>query len=297
MITGSIVAIVTPMQEDGSLDLDSLRSLVDFHVREGTDAIVVVGTTGESPTVNVDEHCELIRVTVDHAAGRIPVIAGTGANSTAEAIELTEFARQAGADMALSVVPYYNKPTQEGLYRHFKAIAEAVELPILLYNVPGRTVADMSNDTILRLAEVAGIAGVKDATGNLDRACDLIARAPKGFALYSGDDMTCVASIMLGYHGNISVTANVAPRLMHAMCAAAAAGDAAQGARNPFPAGRPASRPLLRGQPDSGQVGGAADGHDAWRHPLAADPVVRRQSRARSRRHAPGWRHCLTEYT
>jgi 4-hydroxy-tetrahydrodipicolinate synthase len=228
MITGSIVAIVTPMQEDGSLDLDSLRSLVDFHVREGTDAIVVVGTTGESPTVNVDEHCELIRVTVDHAAGRIPVIAGTGANSTAEAIELTEFARQAGADMALSVVPYYNKPTQEGLYRHFKAIAEAVELPILLYNVPGRTVADMSNDTILRLAEVAGIAGVKDATGNLDRACDLIARAPKGFALYSGDDMTCVASIMLGYHGNISVTANVAPRLMHAMCAAAAAGDAAR---------------------------------------------------------------------
>ena len=228
MITGSIVAIVTPMQEDGSLDLDSLRSLVDFHVREGTDAIVVVGTTGESPTVNVDEHCELIRVTVNHAAGRIPVIAGTGANSTAEAIELTEFARQAGADMALSVVPYYNKPTQEGLYRHFKAIAEAVELPILLYNVPGRTVADMSNDTILRLAEVAGIAGVKDATGNLDRACDLIARAPKGFALYSGDDMTCVASIMLGYHGNISVTANVAPRLMHAMCAAATAGDAAR---------------------------------------------------------------------
>jgi 4-hydroxy-tetrahydrodipicolinate synthase len=226
MITGSIVAIVTPMQEDGSLDLDSLRSLVDFHVREGTDAIVVVGTTGESPTVDVEEHCELIRVTVDHAAGRIPVIAGTGANSTAEAIELTEFARQAGADMALSVVPYYNKPTQEGLYRHFKAIAEAVELPVLLYNVPGRTVADMANDTILRLAEVPGIAGVKDATGNLDRACDLIARAPKGFALYSGDDMTCVASIMLGYHGNISVTANVAPRLMHEMCAAAAAGDA-----------------------------------------------------------------------
>jgi 4-hydroxy-tetrahydrodipicolinate synthase len=226
MITGSIVAIVTPMQEDGSLDLDSLRSLVDFHVREGTDAIVVVGTTGESPTVDVEEHCELIRVTVDHAAGRIPVIAGTGANSTAEAIELTEFARQAGADMALSVVPYYNKPTQEGLYRHFKAIAEAVDLPVLLYNVPGRTVADMANDTILRLAQVPGIAGVKDATGNLDRACDLIARAPKGFALYSGDDMTCVASIMLGYHGNISVTANVAPRLMHEMCAAAAAGDA-----------------------------------------------------------------------
>ncbi|MGB9355072.1 MAG: 4-hydroxy-tetrahydrodipicolinate synthase, partial [Azonexus sp.] len=201
---------------------------VDFHVREGTDAIVIVGTTGESPTVDVEEHCELIRVTVDHAAGRIPVIAGTGANSTSEAIELTGFAKKAGADMALSVVPYYNKPTQEGLYRHFKAIAEAVELPVLLYNVPGRTVADMANDTILRLAQVPGIVGVKDATGNLDRACDLIARAPKDFALYSGDDMTCVASIMLGFHGNISVTANVAPRLMHEMCVAAAAGDVAR---------------------------------------------------------------------
>jgi 4-hydroxy-tetrahydrodipicolinate synthase len=228
MITGSIVAIVTPMHEDGSLDLPALRNLVDFHVREGTDAIVIVGTTGESPTVDVDEHCELIRVTVDHAAGRIPVIAGTGANSTSEAIELTEFAKKAGADMALSVVPYYNKPTQEGLYRHFKAIAEAVDLPVLLYNVPGRTVADMANDTILRLAQVPGIIGVKDATGNLDRACDLIARAPKDFALYSGDDMTCVASIMLGFHGNISVTANVAPRLMHEMCVAAAAGDVAR---------------------------------------------------------------------
>jgi len=225
MITGSLVAIVTPMHEDGSLDLSSLRNLVDFHVREGTDAIVVVGTTGESPTVDVEEHCQLIQVTVDHAAGRIPVIAGTGANSTAEAIELTEFARKAGADMALSVVPYYNKPTQEGIYRHFKTIAEAVDLPVLLYNVPGRTVADMGNDTILRLAQVPGIAGVKDATGNLDRACDLIARAPRGFALYSGDDMTCVASILLGYHGNISVTANLAPRLMHEMCAAAARGD------------------------------------------------------------------------
>lgn len=225
MITGSIVAIVTPMHEDGSLDFASLRKLVDFHVAEGTDAIVVVGTTGESPTVNVDEHCELIRVTVEHAAGRIPVIAGTGANSTAEAIELTEFARKAGANAALSVVPYYNKPTQEGLYRHFRAIAEAVELPVLLYNVPGRTVADMSNDTVLRLAEVPGIIGIKDATGNLERACDLITRAPKDFALYSGDDMTCVASIMLGFHGNISVTANVAPRLMHEMCAAALAGD------------------------------------------------------------------------
>ncbi|WP_306603608.1 4-hydroxy-tetrahydrodipicolinate synthase [Azonexus sp.] len=228
MITGSLVAIVTPMHEDGSLDLNSLKQLVDFHVQEGTDAIVVVGTTGESPTVNVEEHCELIKVTVDHAAGRIPVIAGTGANSTAEAIELTRFAKQAGADMALSVVPYYNKPTQEGLYRHFKAIAEAVELPVLLYNVPGRTVADMSNDTILRLADVPGIVGVKDATGNMDRAYDLIARAPKGFALYSGDDLTCVLSILLGFHGNISVTANVAPRLMHEMCVAAAAGDLAK---------------------------------------------------------------------
>jgi 4-hydroxy-tetrahydrodipicolinate synthase len=228
MITGSIVAIVTPMQEDGNLDLNSLRNLVDFHVREGTDAIVIVGTTGESPTVDVEEHCLLIKTTVDHAAGRIPVIAGTGANSTSEAIELTRFAKEAGADLALSVVPYYNKPTQEGLYRHFKAIAEAVELPVLLYNVPGRTVADMSNDTILRLAQVPGIVGVKDATGNFDRACDLIARAPEDFALYSGDDMTCVSAIMMGFHGNISVTANVAPRLMHEMCAAAAAGDVAK---------------------------------------------------------------------
>lgn len=225
MITGSIVAIVTPMQEDGSLDLPRFRSLIDFHIQEGTDGIVVVGTTGESPTVNVEEHCELIRVAVEHSAGRIPVIAGTGANSTSEAIELTEFSRKAGAVAGLSVVPYYNRPTQEGMYRHFKAIAEAVELPILLYNVPGRTVADMANDTILRLAQVPGIVGVKDATGNLDRACDLIARAPKEFGLYTGDDMTAVATIALGFHGDISVTANVAPRAMHALCAAAAAGD------------------------------------------------------------------------
>ena len=225
MITGSIVAIVTPMHEDGSLDFAALRKLVDFHVAEGTDGIVVVGTTGESPTVNVEEHCELIRAVVEHAAGRIPVIAGTGANSTAEAIELTEFAKKAGAQAGLSVVPYYNRPTQEGLYRHFKAIAEAVELPVILYNVPGRTVADMSNDTALRLAQVPGIIGIKDATGNLDRASDLIARAPEGFALYTGDDMTSVASIMLGFHGTISVTANVAPRLVHDMCVAAAAGD------------------------------------------------------------------------
>ena len=228
MITGSIVAIVTPMQEDGSLDLNSFRKLLDWHVQEGTDAVVVVGTTGESPTVNVEEHCELIKVAVEHVAGRIPVIAGTGGNSTAEAIELTEFAKKAGADMSLSVVPYYNRPTQEGMYRHFKAIAEAVELPILLYNVPGRTVADMANDTILRLAQVPGIVGVKDATGNLDRACDLIARAPKEFGLYTGDDMTAVATIALGFHGDISVTANVAPRLMHDMCVAARNGDMAK---------------------------------------------------------------------
>ena len=228
MITGSIVAIVTPMFDDGSLDFAAFRKLIDLHAQEGTDAIVVVGTTGESPTVDVEEHCELIRVAVEHYAGRIPIIAGTGANSTAEAIELSRFAKDAGAQAGLSVVPYYNKPTQEGLYRHFRAIAEAVELPLLLYNVPGRTVADMSNDTILRLAQVPGVSGVKDATGNLDRACDLIARAPQGFALYSGDDMTCVASIMLGFHGNISVTANVAPRLMHEMCVAAAAGDVAR---------------------------------------------------------------------
>ncbi len=225
MITGSIVAIVTPMNEDGSLDFDSLRKLIDFHVEQHTDGIVIVGTSGESPTVNVDEHCELIRVAVSHAAGRIPVIAGVGGNSTAEAVELTRFARQAGAQAGLSVVPYYNKPTQEGLYRHFKAIAEADDLPILLYNVPGRTVADLSNDTTLRLAEVPNIIGIKDATGNLERACDLIARAPEGFALYSGDDMTTLAFILMGGHGAISVTANVAPKLMHEMCAAALAGD------------------------------------------------------------------------
>ncbi|MCK0512300.1 4-hydroxy-tetrahydrodipicolinate synthase [Aromatoleum buckelii] len=226
MITGSIVAIVTPMHEDGGLDYPRLRSLIDFHVAEGTDGIVVVGTTGESPTVNVEEHCELIRTTVEHAAGRIPVIAGAGANSTAEAIELARFAQEAGAVTQLSVVPYYNRPTQEGLYRHFRSIAEAVELPLILYNVPGRTVADLSNDTTLRLAEIPNIIGIKDATGSIDRACDLIERAPKDFALYTGDDMTAAAFILLGGHGTISVTANVAPRAMHEMCAAALAGDA-----------------------------------------------------------------------
>ena len=225
MITGSLVAIVTPMLDDGNLDFSRLRSLIDWHVAEGSDGIVVVGTSGESPTVDVDEHCELIRVVVEHAAGRLPVVAGTGANSTAEAVELARFAEQAGATAHLSVVPYYNRPTQEGLYRHFRTIAESVELPLILYNVPGRTVADLANDTVLRLAEVPNIVGLKDATGNLDRACDLIERAPADFALYSGDDMSCAAFLMLGGHGTISVTANVAPRAMHELCVAAAAGD------------------------------------------------------------------------
>jgi 4-hydroxy-tetrahydrodipicolinate synthase len=226
MITGSIVAIVTPMHEDGALDFPRLRALIDWHVSEGTDAIVIVGTTGESPTVDWDEHCELIRVAVEHAAGRIPVIAGTGANSTAEAIELTEYAKKVGASAGLSVVPYYNKPTQEGLYRHFRKIAESVDLPLILYNVPGRTVADLANDTALRLARLPGVIGIKDATGNIERACELIKRAPEGFAIYSGDDASAVALILLGGQGTISVTANVAPRLVHEMCAAALAGDA-----------------------------------------------------------------------
>ncbi|MDR2365235.1 MAG: 4-hydroxy-tetrahydrodipicolinate synthase [Zoogloeaceae bacterium] len=225
MITGSLVAIVTPMFLDGELDLAALRRLIDFHVTEKTDAIVVVGTTGESPTVDVEEHCNLIRTVVSHAAGRIPVIAGTGANSTQEAIELTRFAREAGAAAALSVAPYYNKPTQEGIYRHFRAIAEAVEMPLILYNVPGRTVTDATNDTVLRLAQIPGIIGIKDATGSIDRACDLVARAPEGFALYSGDDMTAMATLLHGFHGVISVTANVAPRQMHELCAAAMAGE------------------------------------------------------------------------
>ncbi|MEZ5614322.1 MAG: 4-hydroxy-tetrahydrodipicolinate synthase [Rhodocyclaceae bacterium] len=225
MIQGSIVAIVTPMLANGSLDYPRLKSLVDFHVAEGTDGIVIVGTTGESPTVDVGEHCELIRAAVEYAAGRIPVIAGTGGNSTSEAIELTAYAKKVGAAASLNVVPYYNKPTQEGLYRHFKAIAEAVDLPMILYNVPGRTVADMNNDTTLRLAQVPGIVGIKDATGNMERGAELAKRAPNGFALYSGDDASALAFILLGGHGTISVTANVAPRLMHEMCSAALAGE------------------------------------------------------------------------
>ncbi len=225
MITGSIVAIVTPMHEDGSLDLPGMRRLVDFHVQEGTDAIVSVGTTGESPTVNVEEHHEIIRATVEQAAGRIPVIAGAGANSTSEAIDMTRFAKEVGADAVLSVVPYYNKPTQEGLYQHFKSVAEAVDIPVILYNVPGRTVADLSNETVLRLAQIPNIVGIKDATGGFDRACELIARAPEGFAVYSGDDQTAVALMLMGGKGNVSVVANVAPRLMHEMCVAAINGD------------------------------------------------------------------------
>ena len=227
-ITGSIVAIVTPMHEDGSLDLPCLRKLIDFHVQEGTDAIVIVGTTGESPTVDVEEHQELIRVAVDHAAGRIPVIAGTGANSTSEAIEMTAFAKMVGADAALSVVPYYNKPTQEGLYRHFKAIAEAVDIPVILYNVPGRTVADLANETTLRLAQIPNIVGIKDATGNMERGAELINRAPEGFSVFSGDDGTACALLMLGGKANISVVANVAPRMMHEMCMAAISGNVAK---------------------------------------------------------------------
>ena len=228
MITGSLVAIVTPMHEDGSLDLARFRQLIDWHVAEGTDGIVVVGTTGESPTVNFDEHKELIRIAVQHSHGRIPIIAGTGGNSTVEAIELTESAKKAGATACLSVVPYYNKPTQEGLYLHFRKIAETVDLPMILYNVPGRTVADLQTDTVLRLSQVPGIIGIKEATANIERNSDLIRRAPRNFAIYSGDDATCLALILLGGHGVISVTANVAPKLMHQMCAAALVGNVMQ---------------------------------------------------------------------
>lgn len=227
MLTGSLVAIVTPMFDDGRLDFDRLRKLVDWHIKEGTQAIVAVGTTGESPTVDVEEHIEVVRVVVEQAAGRVPVIAGTGANSTREAIHLSQRAKAVGAAYGLSVVPYYNKPTQEGLYQHYKAIAEQGGLPTLLYNVPGRTVADMSNDTVLRLAAVPGIVGIKEATGNLERAADLVRRAPKDFLLYSGDDGSALAFLLLGGHGVISVTTNVAPGRMQQMCTAALAGDIA----------------------------------------------------------------------
>lgn len=226
-ITGSIVALVTPMHENGSVDYETLRKLVDWHIQHGTDCIGVVGTTGESPTVDVEEHREIIRVAVEQANGRVPIMAGCGANSTLEAVELARYARKVGADCQLQVVPYYNKPTQEGLFRHFKAIAEETgDLPVVLYNVPGRTVADMLHDTVLRLAEVPGIVGIKEATGNLERAQWLVRDVPKGFSIYSGDDPTAVALMLCGGHGNISVTANVAPREMHELCVAAVAGDA-----------------------------------------------------------------------
>jgi 4-hydroxy-tetrahydrodipicolinate synthase len=225
MIKGSLVAIVSPMRDDGALDYDAFRRLIDWHIAEGTNGIVAVGTTGESPTVDHDEHCELIRVAVETVRGRVPVIAGTGGNSTAEAVDLTAYAKKVGADATLQVVPYYNKPTQEGLYRHFRKVAESVDLPVILYNVPGRTVADLSTETTLRLAQLPGIVGLKDATGDLARASDLLKRAPKSFAVYSGNDDTALALMLLGGHGVISVTANVAPRLMSELCKAALAGD------------------------------------------------------------------------
>ncbi len=224
-ITGSIVALATPMHTDGSVDYPQLRKLIDWHIQEGTDCICVVGTTGESPTVNVEEHCEIIRVSVEQARGRVPIMAGCGANSTSEAIELARFAKGVGAQCQLQVVPYYNRPTQEGLYQHFKTIAEAVDLPVVLYNVPGRTVADMQHDTVLRLAQVPGIIGIKEATGNIERAQWLIRDVPAHFSVYSGDDPTAVALMLCGGKGNVSVTANIAPRLMHELCGAALAGN------------------------------------------------------------------------
>ncbi|CAH2809009.1 MAG: 4-hydroxy-tetrahydrodipicolinate synthase (EC [uncultured Caballeronia sp.] len=225
-IRGSIPAIVTPMHEDGSLDLPAFRKLIDWHAQEGSNSLVVVGTSGESATLSVDEHILMVKTAVEHTAKRFPIIAGAGGNSTSEAVELAKAAKEVGADATLQVVPYYNKPTQEGMYQHFRRIAESIDLPVILYNVPGRTVADMNHDTVLRLAEVPGIVGVKEATGNIDRAANLIKYAPAHFAIYSGDDPTAIALMLLGGHGNISVTANVAPRAMSELCCAAFAGDA-----------------------------------------------------------------------
>jgi len=225
MITGSIVALVTPMHEDGAVDRESLAGLVEWHVEQGTDAIVAVGTSGESPTLDMAEHIEVIALTVKAAAGRIPVIAGTGANSTSEAIELTSEASKVGADACLLVTPYYNKPSQEGLYRHFRAVAEAVPIDQLLYNVPSRTACDLLADTVLRLAGVPNIVGIKEATGNMERAAELVRRCPPEFAIYSGDDATALQLMLLGGRGNISVTANVMPATMAEMCRAALAGD------------------------------------------------------------------------
>ena len=229
-IVGSIVALATPMLDNGDIDYAGLRRLIDWHIAEGTNCIGVVGTTGESPTVTVEEHCEIIRVAVEHARGRVPIMAGAGGNSTHEAIELSRYALKVGANCTLQVVPYYNRPSQEGIYQHFRAIAEAVDIPMVLYNVPGRTVADMQHDTVLRLAQVERIVGIKEATGNIERAAWLIKQAPRGFSIYSGDDGTAVALMLLGGHGNVSVTANVAPRLMHELCMAAVEGQARRAA-------------------------------------------------------------------
>jgi 4-hydroxy-tetrahydrodipicolinate synthase len=233
-LVGSIVALVTPMQEDGSVDYATLRNLIDWHIAEGTSCVCVVGTTGESPTVSMEENRQVIRAAVEHAAGRVTIMAGTGANCTAEAIELSRYAKEVGADCTLSVVPYYNKPSQEGIYQHYKAIAEAVDIPMMLYNVPGRTVADMLPETTLRCAGLPGVFGVKEASGNIERAAQLIKLAPKGFSIYSGDDGTAVALMLLGGHGNVSVTANVAPRLMSELCRAALAGQVAEARRIHF---------------------------------------------------------------
>ena len=221
MITGSLVALVTPMHSDGAIDWAALKSLVEWHIAEGTHAIVAVGTTGESATLDVEEHCAVLRTVIQTANGRIPIIAGTGANSTREAIELTRAAKELGADACLLVTPYYNKPTQEGLFRHYRAIAEAVEIPQILYNVPGRTGVDMQNATVARLAGTPNIVGIKDATGNLERGKELIDLVGSRMAVYSGDDATAYELILMGAKGNISVTANVAPKIVSAICEAA----------------------------------------------------------------------------
>ncbi len=231
MFHGSMVALVTPMRADGAVDNEALERLVDFHVENGTDAIVAVGTTGESATLDEKEHCDVIRRVVDHAAGRIPIIAGTGANSTREAIDLTRCAQQAGADACLLVTPYYNKPTQEGLYLHFRAVAEAVAIPQILYNVPGRTAVDMLPETVFRLADISNIVGIKEATGDLSRGQEILDGCGDKLDLYSGDDATAMDLILAGAKGDISVTANVAPKAMHEMCAAALKGDRAEAER------------------------------------------------------------------
>ncbi|WP_262966405.1 4-hydroxy-tetrahydrodipicolinate synthase [Methylobacter psychrophilus] len=225
MIQGSIVALVTPMYENGAVDKDSLKKLVDYHLEQGSDALVAVGTTGESATLNEDEHCDVIKSIVDFVAGKIPVIAGTGANSTTEAITLTRKAKQAGADACLIVTPYYNKPTQEGLYLHYKAIAEAVDIPQILYNVPGRTACDMLPETVGRLAHIKNIVGVKEATGDLSRVKTIRDLAGVDFAIYTGDDASSREFCLLGGNGTITVTGNVAPRLVHEMIMAAISGD------------------------------------------------------------------------